>query len=107
MRMNINAKTVMLLSNNVQLEHCTYNTNKGLVYATIISQGNKVLDVATYPTEDAMLSAVGSLMKYAERYVNDFINEDPEGQELATHLVLKACGMSDAEIQGSKAWQGV
>ena len=107
MRMNINTKTVMLLSNNVQLEHCTYNTNRGLIYATIISQGNKVLDVATYPTEDAMLSAVGSLMKYAEKYVNDFKNEDVKGQELANHLVLKACGLSDAEIQGSRAWQGV
>ena len=97
----------MLLSNNVQLEHCTYNTTKGLAYATIISQGDKVLDVATYPTEDAMLSAVGSLMKYAEKYVNDFSNEDPEGQELASHLVLKTCGLSDSEIKGSKAWLGM
>ena len=101
--MNTNLIT---LSNNLLIEQCIYVENNKLMYLTrIIDKEGHVLDLTTYPSLGAMYRATKEIENHVKNSLSD-VNDcnDAFTQELAKYLELRSCGLSDAEIQQSKAW---
>ena len=102
--MNTNLIT---LSNNLVIEQCIYVEDNRLVYLTrIIDKQGHVLDLTTYPSLGAMYRATKEIeMNVKNSLENENVSKDDLVQELEKYLELRSCGLSDAEIQQSKAWQ--
>ena len=102
--MNTNLIT---LSNNLLIEQCIYVEDNKLVYLTrIIDKQGHVLDLTTYPSLGAMYRATKEIeLNVKNSLENVNVSKDDLVQELEKYLELRSCGLSDAEIQQSRAWQ--
>ena len=101
--MNTNTIT---LSNDLLIEQCIYVQEGRLVYLTrIIDKQGHVLDLTTYPSLGAMYRATKEIENNVKKSLVKEGSSDSLAQELEKYLELRSCGLSDAEIQQSRAWQ--